>query len=130
MKSLQPMVKGDFAMKKFLGLILPIIVLVFVNSSCSLSMKKMILVFDSWVAETVGRNLDELKYSKTQAFIGKREPIEIRELETGNLLYVYDYWKGTAIKRDGDCKVFLEFDLETMIVLAARSEGKGCYTAY
>lgn len=117
-------------MKNFLGLILPIIALVFVNSSCSLPMKKMILVFDSWVAETVGRNLNELKYSKTQAFIGKREPIEIRELESGNLLHVYDYWRGTAVKRGGDCKVFLEFDSKTMIVLAARSEGKGCYTAY
>ena len=93
-------------------------------------MEKMIQAFDNSVKKTVGSSINKLKYSKTQAFISKREPIEIRELETGNLLYVYDYWKGTAIKKDGDCKVFLEFDSKTMIVLAARSEGESCHSAY
>src|SRR5690625_331090 len=100
------------------------------SSSCSfLTAKKEWKVENSDV-KSDGRSFNELRNSKTQAFIGKREPIEIKNLESGNLLYVYDYWKGTAMKRDGTCRVYLEFDCKTMLVLKASSEGKGCYTAY
>lgn len=102
----------------------------FGSFSCSFPMVKMESKFENSVAKTVGRSFNELRNSKTQAFIGKREPIEIKNLESGNLLYVYDYWKGTAMKRDGTCRVYLEFDCKTMLVLKASSEGKGCYTAY
>lgn len=112
--------------------ILFILLACFGSSSCSLSrpMTKMKSTFDSSVARTVGRNLDELKHSKTLAFVGEREPVEIRYLDSGNLLHVYDYWKGTAMIRDGACLVYLEFEVKTMIVLSAKSEGQGCYTNY
>ncbi len=111
--------------------VLLVVLLGFVNSSCGgLSMNRMIMVFDMAVQKTLGRHIDELKHSKTQAFIGKRVPIETRILENGNTLYVYDYWKDTTMKRDGKCHVFLEFNTKTMIVVRASSVGKGCYTAY
>lgn len=86
--------------------------------------------FDEQVQETEGRHIDELRYSETQAFIGDRSPEETVILENGNLLHVYDYWKGTSAKRKGRCEVFLEVDSKTRIVVRAYSEGKGCYTAY
>lgn len=111
--------------------VLLVVLLGFANISCgSLSMDRMILAFDTAVQKTLGRHIDELKHSETQAFIGKRVPMEIRVLENGNTLHVYDYWKDTAMKRNGECHVFLEFNTETMIVVKASSAGKGCYTAY
>ena len=111
-------------------LLLTLFLISFGSSSCSLPMEKMRHVFDDWVQETLGRNIDELKYSETQAFIGKRVPYETKIKENGNLLYVYDYWEGTSAKRDGRCEVSLEFNPETMVVVRASSIGKGCYTAY
>jgi len=93
-------------------------------------MDKMKLAFQDSVQETVGRNIKELKFSRTHAFIGKRIPEEIRMLPNGNQLHVYDYWKGINIVVNDKCAVFLEFDKETMNVVSARSEGQGCYTAY
>jgi len=99
-------------------------------SSCALNMEKMRNVFQESVQRTIGNSLDSLKHSPTQAFIGVREPIEIVSQDDGRILHVYDYWKDTAMKRDGQCKVFLYFSSRNDIVTEARSEGTGCYTAY
>ena len=98
--------------------------------SCALNMDKMRDVFQESVQGTVGNSLEYLKHSPTRAFIGVREAIEIVSLDDGRLIHVYDYWKGTAMKRNGQCKVFLYFNEQENIVMEARSEGPGCYTAY
>ena len=99
-------------------------------SSCALNMEKARNVFQESVQRTVGNSLDYLRHSPAQAFIGVREPIETVGQDDGGILYVYDYWKDTAMKRDGQCKVFLYFGSQNDIVIKARSEGPGCYTAY
>src|SRR5690625_7921997 len=102
----------------------------FGSSSCSFPMVKMESKFENSVAKTVGRSFNELRNSKTQAFIGKREPIDIKNRESGKLQYVYDYWKGTAMKRNSTCRVYIEFDCRTILLLYANLEGKGSYCVY
>ena len=79
---------------------------------------------------TVGKPIHYLRHSKSQAFIGDRQPIEIQKLEDGRTLHIYDYWAGTRMKREGKCLVYMYFSDGDMIVQDADAEGDGCYTAY
>jgi len=99
-------------------------------SGCAQPMVKMQAVFEDWVQKTVGHSLEQLQDRHVFYFIGERTPTEIRELENGNLLYVYnEYWQQIGVDRV-PCDVFLEFDSKTMRVVKARSSGDGCFTAY
>ncbi|MCP4551054.1 MAG: hypothetical protein GY834_03195 [Bacteroidetes bacterium] len=98
--------------------------------SCALDTGRMKSTFNQALQKTIGRSLDELKNSPTQAFIGKRNPERISQVSDNRILHIYDYWKGTKMVRDGNCKVYLYFKISTMVVTKAKSEGKGCYTAY
>ncbi len=97
---------------------------------CALPKHEMQQAFREDLQLRVGRSLDELQHHPSLAFIGRREPTEVRHLENGNLLHVYgDYWGHYGIER-GMCTVFLEFAPDTMRVVKATAQGDGCYRAY
>jgi hypothetical protein len=97
---------------------------------CALPKHEMQLAFREDLQLTVGRTLDELKHHPSVAFIGSREPTEVRHLENGNVLHVYgNYWGQYGIERE-ECMVFLEFAPDTMRVVKATAESDGCYRAY
>lgn len=100
---------------------------------CALPKNEMRKAFDESLQATIGRTLNELKNHPSRAFVGKREPTEVRRLVSGNLLHVYhDYWGQYGIKREM-CTVFLEFSADTagdLRVVRSTSEGDGCYRAY
>lgn len=97
---------------------------------CALPKHEMRQAFQESLDATMGRTLDELKQHPSRAFIGKREPAEVRRLENGNVLHMYsNYWGQYGIERE-ECAVFLEFTPDTMRVVRATAEGDGCYRAY
>ena len=107
-----------------------VVITSFTLVSCTLNMEKMRSTFDEHLQKTVGRTFSELKSSPTQAFIGEREPEKISQVSDNQVLHMYDYWTGAKMVRDGNCKVYLYFEKISMVVTKAKSEGKGCYTAY
>ncbi|MEE9342487.1 MAG: hypothetical protein V3V12_02495 [Gammaproteobacteria bacterium] len=98
--------------------------------ACALPMHEMQEAFKESLQNTMGRTLESLKYHPGLAFIGNREPSEVRRLGNGNILQVYrDYWGQIGIDR-GMCRVVLEFDSNIMTVVKVYAEGPGCYAAY
>jgi hypothetical protein len=93
-------------------------------------MDEMKRLFEEDVQDTVGNTLHYLQTSRTQAFIGIREPIKVSTFPDDRMLYVYDYWKGIKIVIDGPCTVYLYINQSTKYVTEASSEGTGCYRAY
>jgi len=79
------------------------------------------------VTHAVGLSLQKLQENN---FIGTRKPTEVRRLSNGNTLYTYgDYWAQYGIRRER-CDLFIEVNVNTNSVVAARAEGGGCYTPY
>jgi hypothetical protein len=98
--------------------------------ACSLPMHKMREAFSESLKNTNGQTLNDLKYHPGRAFVGSREPTQVRSLSNGNTLHIYDnYWAQYGIDRE-PCVVFLEFESKEMRVVNASSEGEGCYAAY
>ena len=97
---------------------------------CALPEREMRQAFQESLSATVGRTLGELKQHPSRAFIGQREPTEVRALPNGNNLHVYgDYWGQYGIEREA-CAVYLEVVPDTTTVVSASAEGNGCYRAY
>ena len=96
---------------------------------CTPTIEDMYEHFQSNITYSVGFTHTQLVNGKFR-FIGKRIPTETRNLANGNTLYVYgDYWVQYHINRT-PCDVYLEVELKTDKVVAARSEGDGCYMPY
>ena len=81
------------------------------------------------VQHSVGFTLEQLQAPASGfAFIGTREPAEVKYLGNGNVAYVYrNYWG--AIQR-GPCDVTLEVDPHNRAVVGAHSAGDGCFMPY
>lgn len=98
--------------------------------ACALPKHEMQEAFKESLQNTMGRTLESLKHDPGRAFIGNRQPSDVRRLRSGNILQVYrDYWGQIGIDREM-CTVFLEFDSNIMTVVKAYAEGPGCYAAY
>jgi len=98
-------------------------------AGCTPGIKQMHERFQADVQYAVGFTLDQLQNGKFR-FIGKRKPTSQKKLANGNILYVYgEYWVQYDIDRT-PCDVFLEVHPESDMVVAARSEGDGCYMPY
>lgn len=98
-----------------------------VISACGTpTMLQMREVFQADVRDQVGKPYNQMTGNEFE-FIGIRRPTDIRNLQNGNILYVYGgYWVQYHLQRI-PCTVFLEVDPETGLVTSAYSKGKGCY---
>lgn len=98
--------------------------------ACALPKHEMREAFNESLHNAKGRTLKSLRYDQARAFIGSREPSEVRRLGNGNIVHVYhDFWAQIGVDRE-ECTVFLELDSSSMTVVKAYAEGRGCYAAY
>ncbi len=92
-------------------------------------MERMRAVFQEDLQASVGKPFEQIRGREFQ-LIGLREPTEVKQLESGNTLYVYgNYWRQYHIGGP-ECTVLIEVNVPTAIVVSAGSEGPGCYRPY
>lgn len=116
------LLSGLFAFSRFASVALTL-------TACTPSMSQMRDRFQLDVSHAIGFTVAQLQSGRFQ-FIGHRQPTDQKVLANGNTEYVYgDYWVQYGIARI-PCTVFFEINLRTRIVVAARSEGDGCYMPY